>query len=142
MTMRPVPNHLKDARSWLLLGGVISLWTMASIFVPGSDFGLPGSWLPSCPFRTAAGIPCPFCGITTGCAWLARGQWRQAWDSNVLSPVLMIGALAFGVYVVAFRLSAGLAVVWDGDTGTRRLLWFGILGLVAVSWGFNLFRAS
>ncbi len=72
---------------------------------------------------------------------MARGHWRQAWDSNILSPVFMIGVLTFGVYVAIFRLAAGRTLAWEPESGIRRLLWLCILGLVAASWGFNLVRA-
>jgi hypothetical protein len=64
-----------------------------------------------------------------------------AWETNILSPVLMIGALALGIYVVVFRLAAGRTLVLEPEAGSRRLFWLGILGLVAASWGFNLLRA-
>jgi hypothetical protein len=72
---------------------------------------------------------------------MARGHWLQAWDSNVLSPVLMAGALAFGIYVLVVRFAAGRTLVLEPETCARRLLWLGSLGLVAASWGINLFRA-
>lgn len=38
-----------------------------------------GGWLPSCPFRTLTGLPCPTCGTTHALMALSEGRWQEAW---------------------------------------------------------------
>ncbi len=139
-TRRIVHPHA-DAWSWTLLSGVIGLWLAAGILIPTrAGARLPGIWLPSCPLRSLTGIPCPFCGITTGCAWLAHGDLRAAWNSNILSPILMLGSLVLGGYVFAFRILAGRAIDLSPGTGAKRTFWILAASLAAASWIINFFR--
>ncbi len=57
--------------------------------------------LPPCLFHLATGEPCPFCGMTTGFAHMARGEVVAAGHSNLMAPlgfVLTILALLGGLY--------------------------------------------
>jgi hypothetical protein len=130
-----------NSSSWVLLLGAFALWLAARILIPTADGAvLRGFWLPACPLRTLTGIPCPFCGITTGCAWLAHGHFREAWHSNILSPFLMLGSLVLGAYVFVVRLIAGCALVIQPGAGMRRALWIIAGAAIAASWIINLFR--
>jgi hypothetical protein len=55
-------------------------------------------YLPPCLFHTITHIPCPFCGMTTGFAHMARGEVVEAARSNPGAPLLYvltcIGAIA------------------------------------------------
>ena len=42
--------------------------------------------LPPCAFRMVTRLPCPFCGMTTGFAWMAKGQVRRAANANSMAP--------------------------------------------------------
>jgi len=130
-----------DAWSWTLLALVLGLWLVAGILIPTrAGAGFSGIWLPSCPLRSLTGIPCPFCGITTGCTRLAQGDLRAAWNSNVLSPILMLGSLVLGGYVFAFRIVAGRAIAPSPGTGATRTFWILAGSLAGASWIINLFR--
>ena len=54
--------------------------------------------LPPCVFRAITGVPCPFCGMTTGFAHMARGELTAAWHANLMAPpaFLLTIALALG----------------------------------------------
>lgn len=101
---------------------------------------LPGVWLPSCPLHTLTGIPCPFCGITTGCAWLARGHWQEAWQSNILSPILMMATLVLGTYALAIRMVGARTVNLNVGATAQRTFWFLAGAAAGASWIINLHR--
>jgi len=42
--------------------------------------------MPPCFFRLLTHVPCPFCGMTTGYAQMARGHVRQAVQANLMAP--------------------------------------------------------
>ncbi len=136
---RLIPLPWKNWDSWTLLIGVFGLWAFTRLLVPGPDGArLPGIWLPSCPFRSIAGIPCPFCGITTGSAWMAHGNIVEAWRSNILSPLLMLSSLGIGAYVLFFRMIAGREFIFVQNA--RRRLWLAAATLIAASWIVNLLK--
>jgi hypothetical protein len=137
---RRIDRPFRDFGSWILLLGVVALWLAARSLHPVPGETLKGFWLPACPFRTLTGFPCPFCGITTGCVWLAHGRLREAWLSNILSPFLMLGSLALGAYVLFFRMIGGRALVIPEAAGLRHALWIGVGAATAASWIVNLLR--
>ena len=137
---RRIPFPLKDPRSWGLILGTTLLWVIAWAAVPSkAGVQIHGFGLPPCPFRILTGIRCPFCGITTGCAWMARGQWREAWSGNILSPVVMAGSLFFLGYAV-FRLVFARDFHVEPAVGLRRIWWIALLAACAFSWLVNLRR--
>lgn len=128
-----------DRNAWLTLIVTAGLWAISFAVAPGSG-GAGGfqAWLPPCPLRTLTGIPCPFCGITTGCAWLARGSILKAFESNILSPFLMAGSLIAAAYVAVFRIVQRRAIV--PPPAVRRTFWIAAGAATAVSWIVNLLR--
>ncbi len=137
-----IPAPMRSIRSWLYLAGIASSWILARLIEPsGSGATLHGFWLPHCPLKALSGVPCPFCGLTTGVAWLARLQWREAWNSNVLSPVLLFLSAALGAYTILMRLFAGYAVRWHPSECERRRMWLAAVAMVVMSWLVNLLRA-
>ncbi len=139
--LRRIARPWSDRNSWTLLIGVLALWVFARILVPGPDAThLPGAWLPSCPLRATTGIPCPFCGITTGCAWVAHGRIADAWRSNILSPILMMASSGVGLYVLVFRLIAGRVVDFGFSQESRQRLWIALGAMATASWVVNLSR--
>ncbi len=48
---------------------------------------------PLCPLRRTTGVPCPFCGMTTGVLALARGDVAAAFAANPLAPFLVLVVL-------------------------------------------------
>ncbi len=124
--MQTVRIHepLRCIKSWSYLAGAVSLWIAALLFEP-SDTGvtLGRIWVPPCPLKALTGLPCPFCGLTTGIAWLVRWQWRKAWFSNMLSPLILLIAVTLGIYAVGYRILAGRSIDWELSSAVRRRLW-------------------
>jgi Protein of unknown function (DUF2752) len=84
--------------------------------------GNPG--LP-CPLRTATGVPCPFCGMTTSVKATMRGDLGGA---TVANP--------FGILAVVAAVVLQLRPSWR----SMRIPTVVLLGGVAVSWLFELHR--
>ena len=82
--------------------------------------GGPVAGLLRCPLRTATGVPCPLCGLTTASIALADGRLAEALAAN---PVVLplAGATAVMVVVLVLRRLGRLAPArpW-GPQGTRR----------------------
>lgn len=125
----------RNARTWFLIAAVASVLLVGAAFLPGMQGArLPGLQLPPCPFRVLTGIPCPLCGMTSGTAWLLRGDWSAAWRSNPLSYPFLAVVLAAGCYAVAFRLLAGRMVRAAFSPSSKRALWTAALVLALLSW--------
>jgi len=60
--------------------------------------------LPPCFFRLITHVPCPFCGMTTGFAWMARGNAAASLRANPGAPLL------FAVTCIGFVLSLNALV--------------------------------
>jgi Protein of unknown function (DUF2752) len=84
--------------------------------------GNPG--LP-CPLRTATGVPCPLCGMTTSVKATLRGDLGGA---TVANP--------FGILAVVVAVVLLLRPSWR----TLRIPTVVVLGAAAVSWLFELHR--
>ena len=141
MRLVRVPDRYRNTTSWLYLAGLVSFWDLARLLQPGAEgTRFAGLRLLPCPLKAIAGIPCPFCGLTTGCAWLARGEWHAAWQSNILSPVLLTLSVVWGIYTVAGRILAGRAMNLESGGKVRRVIWLTAGLLTAASWSVNLFR--
>lgn len=55
---------------------------------------------PACPFKTATGLDCPFCGGLRAARALAGGDLATAWDRNAVAVLLLpLAALAWLVWL-------------------------------------------
>ncbi|MEN6642056.1 MAG: DUF2752 domain-containing protein [Armatimonadia bacterium] len=54
-------------------------------------------FLPPCLFHLLTGLPCAFCGMTTGFALMARGQVSAALSANLMAPVGFVLTVVVGV---------------------------------------------
>ena len=94
-------------------------------------------WPPRCLLRAATGVPCPFCGMTTGVLATLRGDLGDAFAANPAAPVLV---LAVALAVLSRSLN-GLPA-WSGRTvqscieRASRWRWPALAGL----WVFELHR--
>lgn len=83
---------------------------------------------PGCPFRTATGWKCAFCGMTHSTVALGHGDVRAAFAEHPLGPV-----------VLALMIAACAAIVWGRSDalmrGRRPHL---ILAVVSLIWIVNL----
>jgi Protein of unknown function (DUF2752) len=139
MYFRPILSPWRNTRSQALLAGVALFGTLAWLAGPIDDAGRK-IWLPSCPLRMLIDLPCPFCGLTTGSAWMMRGEIRQAFRSNILTPALGIGVLVATVYILGCRMFLGIALDLEVGPTKSRTLWLLAAMLVALSWTANLYR--
>ncbi len=70
-----------------------------------------------------------------------HGRWGDAWNSNILSPVLVFCLAVTFIYTLVFRLLAGRAIDLELTAGMRRLAWASAATVIAGSWLVNLLRA-
>lgn len=89
----------------LFLAGGFSLAAAVKPDVRGfgthQQFGLP-----PCSFRSALGIPCPSCGMTTSFSSFVRGQFQSSIDAN-LAGFLLAGACLALIPWCWFSAAAG-----------------------------------
>jgi hypothetical protein len=90
-----------------------------------------------CNFHAVTGIPCPFCGMTTAFAHMARGQVSEA---LLAQPV---GAAGFVACVALLPIAiAGLLAGKDALGAVRRLPWGrlskALVAMLAASWAFKI----
>ncbi|MGH9196425.1 MAG: DUF2752 domain-containing protein, partial [Acidimicrobiia bacterium] len=94
-----------------------------------------------CPLRLITGVPCPFCGMTTGTVALMRGDLGAAVAANPFSPAVVLGAL--GGFVDGFRrlVRRGSIATWLFRTRASKRVGVALLLVCAsASWVFQLFR--
>ena len=138
MYCRPILNPWRNARSQTLLV-LIMVWGTCA-YLAGRHDSTRSNWLPSCPLRMVTGLPCPFCGLTTGSAWMVRGDVAQAFQSNILAPMLGIGLLAAMIYILGCRMARGFALDLELRPAQRQALGWSAGFLVLLSWAVNLYR--
>ena len=94
---------------------------------------------PLCPLRRATGVPCPFCGMTTGVLALSRGDVVAAFAANPLAPLLVLAVVvAFLPFVYrsdSFRRTRAKARARSGSLSR-----FGPWMLLPVLWIWELHR--
>jgi Protein of unknown function (DUF2752) len=97
-----------------------------------------GQGLP-CPLRTLTGVPCPFCGMTTGTVALTHGQWADAAAAN---PLVFLAAalLAATAPVLVARATGHAQPVRPWSAAARRRTAWALACLVGLSWLFQLHR--
>ena len=121
-------------RNALLLGGLL-LWMLYTRFFWSAK--AVHATLPTCPFLTLTGHPCPFCGGTRSFAYMWQGDAARAAELYPLGPLL------FWATAVTIPLLA-LAVVLDRDLAVRmgarwqRLLVAAACVPLAASWLLKL----
>ena len=138
MDCRPISNPWRNTRSQTLLA-LIALWVTLA-YLAGHHDSAGSNWFPSCPLSMVAGIPCPFCGLTTGSSWMVRGDVVQAFQSNILAPMLGIGLLVATIYILGCRMGRGVALDLELGPTQRQALWWAAGFLVLLSWVFNIYR--
>lgn len=91
-----------------------------------------------CFFRVATGLPCPFCGMTTGFAEMARGQATAAFRHNVMAPPGFVLAILTAL-VGLWGLLTGRD--WLPARGRNPVLWPRVaLVIIGLGWVVNLTR--
>ena len=65
-----------------------------------------------CPLRRFTGIPCPFCGLTTGVVATSHGHLLAGGAANPVAPLLVM-ATVVGWLVWGLRRSGRMAMAWE-----------------------------
>lgn len=105
----------------IFLGVGLTLVTLAAT-------GLNG-W--QCPIRSASGITCPGCGLTTAMILLVKGRWAAAVEMHAFAPLfgLVLAAMAVAILLpTAYleKLSTAMAVL-ERKTGLTAIIMLGML---------------
>ncbi len=123
----PVDGQLTPARDLRALGAVMAAGAVVLPFAPAVG--------PLCPLRRVTGVPCPFCGMTTGVLALSRGDVLAAFAANPVAPVLVVAVmLAFLPFV--YRSDPFRAVLPRARPAGRIAPWL----LLPVLWIWELHR--
>ncbi len=112
----------------------------AAILTPAADgYGTHRSMLVvPCIFRTITHIPCPFCGLTTAYAHMARLQIGPAFGAHVLGPLAYLFTWAAGLWGL-YALAARSRVIPAWMSSKRGTTIF--LLIVAAGWLVNIIRS-
>jgi len=84
-----------------------------------------------CPIRSAFGIICPGCGLSTAMTLLVKGHWAEAVQMHVFAPLFLM-VLVFMATAIALpavylkRLSAGVAAL-ERKTGITAIMMLGMV---------------
>jgi Protein of unknown function (DUF2752) len=123
------PRARAERLVWLVLAGLalllLALWSPAD---------RPGPVL--CALRLAAGVPCPFCGVTRGVGLCLRGRPVEATAFNPLTvPVLLAAAAAMATWTYEWLTGRQVRLRWP-----RRAAWLLLpLALVLLAtWAYEL----
>ncbi len=110
-----------------------SLFIIAGSYAYSSFSGALSAFAPRCLFRWVTTVPCLFCGMTRSFAATGRLDLRSAFTYHLLGP-----SLFFCVWVIAaaaaWSLLSGKRMRFRTDARTRKLLGWGLLGLLIVAW--------
>lgn len=122
--------------------GALHALGFASLLAAGGLLAATSMALPViCPLRAFTGVPCPFCGMTTGTVAMMRGDLGGALAANPFSPLVLFAIL--GGFVDGVRRFFGRAAIWarfpTSSTARRRVVSV-LIGAGAVSWVIQLNR--
>lgn len=95
-----VENEQERQRRLILLGVLVSPISLA-VALPAIVHAVREYIVPQfyviCPFLTATGLPCPFCGLTGSLLSLLQGEFAQAFWHHPFGPLIW-GGLALSVF--------------------------------------------
>ena len=127
--MYSVPEHVT-----LFGAGAAAIGAVyPAIMAHTSDQGIP------CPLRAITGVPCPFCGLTTGTVALAHGQWSTAAGTSPLACLVAV-MVAGTAPLLAARFASLVSAPRPVSPRARRRVAVAVSVLVALNWLFELHR--
>jgi hypothetical protein len=91
-----------------------------------------------CPLRRLTGIPCPFCGLTTGVVATTHGHVAGGLMANPVAPLLVLATLAGWLTWSLRRGRVGPA--WSPPPRLWAWARWGVAPVVAGMWVFELAR--
>lgn len=120
--------------------GIVSVMTIAMWLTPDpKGFGTHLQLgLPECEFRSATGINCPHCGMTTSFAWFVRGQWRRSFQVNPAGLMLASSAVVLCPWFFAVAVRGR----WIGIRSPGLFFVYGFAGWVLLSLVLWLLRPA
>ncbi len=110
-----------------------SLFVIAGSYAYSSFASTWNVLAPRCLFHWITKVPCLLCGMTRSFAATARLDLPQAFSYHFLGPVFFAGICVAGA-AAAWSLASGKRLSMSVDTGTRKLLGWGLLGLLIIAW--------
>ena len=127
--MYSVPEHVT-----LFGAGAAAIGAVyPAIMAHTSGQGIP------CPLRAITGVPCPFCGLTTGTVALAHGQWSTAAGTSPLACLVAV-MVAGTAPLLAARFASLVSAPRPVSPRARRRVAVAVSVLVALNWLFELHR--
>ncbi len=98
-----------------------------------------------CLFRQVTGIPCPSCGTTHSILSIAKGEYRQALNENILGFPAILMLLIFPAWILIDLLrkkESFYSFYFRFETILRKkwVAWLA-LGLLLANWGWNIYRS-
>lgn len=94
--------------------------------------------LPECGFRSATGMNCPHCGMTTSFAWFVRGQWQRSLQVNPAGLMLAMSVVVLCPWFFAVACQGR----WIGIRSPGLFFVYGFAGWVLLSLILWLLRAA
>jgi len=95
----PSDRRVNRWLSALVVSGVVAMLALSWLVEPS-----PAGWgthhrllMPPCLFHYVTHLPCPFCGMTTAFAHMARGHVIAAFECHVLGPAFFVAACLIGL---------------------------------------------
>ncbi len=126
-----VPEEHPGKKEAAALAG--SLFIIAGSYAYAAFSGTWSVLAPRCLFHWVTKTPCLLCGMTRSFAATARLDLRAAFTYHFLGPVFFLA-----VWVVAaasaWSLLTGKRLHLSADARTRKLLGWGLLGLLIAAW--------
>jgi hypothetical protein len=118
---------------------IVALLVGAALLPLAPPSRFPG--LPTCVFKSATGLPCPFCGGTRATQALLRGDLARALYLNVAALPAVITFVAAAL-VLGWEAMRGRAVGdWDAQLRRLRSLLPVLAALLCVYWFVHLMNA-
>ncbi len=110
-----------------------------SLFIIGGSYAyssIAGSWsalAPRCLFHWITKVPCLLCGMTRSFAATTRLDLRFAFTYHFLGPIFFIAVWVIAA-AAAWSLLSGKRLHFKTEARTRKLLGWGLLGLLIIAW--------
>lgn len=126
--------------SALVLVLAVGMLVVAALLSPDPDgYGTHRKLLlVPCIFRTVTHLPCPFCGLTTSYAAMARLRAGDAFAAHALGPIAYLLTWVAGMWAL-YTLVRGLPFAPDWLSGRRATNL--VLIVLGAGWLVNIVRA-
>jgi Protein of unknown function (DUF2752) len=136
-TPRDPPLRLAQRRTRAVTAAFIVVLLVGLALLPlAPPLVFPG--LPTCAFKSATGLPCPFCGGTRAAQALLRGELSRAVYLNVAALPAVIAFLAAALVLGWEALRGRSLADWNALSRRLRPLAPIVIGLLCAYWLIHL----